>query len=129
MAKVIAPVVCLAARILQVRHLKTGDTVGYGATHKCKAPTVLATAAMGYADGYLRSFSGHGIVYAGGITLPVIGRVSMDLITIDATAFPALAEGDWVTLPYNLPDLAEQSGVSQYELLTTLGQRSKRIWR
>ena len=53
----------------------------------------------------------------------------MDLITIDATAFPALAEGDWVTLPYNLPDLAEQSGVSQYELLTTLGQRSKRIWR
>lgn len=128
MTKGIATVVSAAARILQVRHLKAGEPVGYGATHKCKAPTVLATAAMGYADGYLRSFAGNGMVYAGDVALPVIGRISMDLITIDASACPALAEGDWVTLPYDLPVLAAQSGLSQYELLTTLGQRSRRIW-
>ncbi len=128
MADGIAPVVSVAARILQVRHLEPGDTVGYGATHICQTPTVLATAAMGYADGYLRSFAGNGMVYAGEVALPVVGRISMDLITIDASACPSLAEGDWVKLPYDLPVLAEQSGLSQYELITGLGQRSKRIW-
>lgn len=128
MAGGIAPVVSVAARILQVRNLEAGDAVGYGATHICEGPTMLATAAMGYADGYLRSFSARGEVYAGDIALPVIGRVSMDLITIDASACPSLAEGDWVMLPYDLPVLAAQCGLSQYELITTLGPRSKRIW-
>lgn len=124
----IVPVLRVASRILQVRHLQAGDAVGYGATHVCDKPTVLATAAMGYADGYLRSFAGSGTVYAGEKALPVIGRISMDLITIDASACPSLAEGDWVTLPYDLAALAVQSGLSQYELITGLGQRSKRIW-
>jgi alanine racemase len=128
MAGGIAPVLRVASQILQVRQLRAGEPVGYGATHICEKPTVLATAAMGYADGYLRSFAGKGVVYAGNIALPVIGRVSMDLITIDASACPSLAEGDWVTLPYDLPTLAAQSGLSQYELITSLGQRSKRIW-
>ncbi len=128
MAGGIAPVVSVAARILQVRNLKAGDAVGYGATHICGQPTMLATAAMGYADGYLRSFVGNGMVYADKVALPVIGRISMDLITVDASAFPSLAEGDWVMLPYDLPVVAAQSGLSQYELITTLGRRSKRIW-
>ncbi len=128
MAGGIAQVASLSARILQVRHLEAGEPVGYGGTYVCERPTVLATVAMGYADGYMRSFAGNGIVYAGDIALPVIGRISMDLITIDASACPSLAEGDWVTLPYGLPVLAKQSGLSQYELLTTLGQRSRRIW-
>jgi alanine racemase len=128
MAVGISPVVQIAARVLQVRHLKAGDPVGYGATFICDGPTVFATAAMGYADGYLRSFAGQGMVYAGDIRLPVIGRVSMDLITIDASACPSISEGDWVALPYDLPALSAQSGLSQYELVTTLGQRSERIW-
>lgn len=128
MAAGIVPVLHVASRILQVRHLCAGEAVGYGATHICEKPTVLATAAMGYADGYLRSFAGQGTVYAGDIALPVIGRISMDLITIDASACPSLAEGNWVKLPYDLPALAAQSGLSQYELITGLGQRSTRIW-
>ena len=128
MACGISPVLHVASCILQVRQIGAGDAVGYGATHICKAPTVIATAAMGYADGYLRSFAGQGTVYAGEVALPVIGRISMDLITIDASACPALSEGDWVTMPYDLPVLAAQSGLSQYELITSLGQRSKRIW-
>lgn len=128
MAAGISPVVHIAARVLQVRQLNAGDPVGYGATYICDGPTTVATAAMGYADGYLRSFAGHGMVYADDVALPVIGRVSMDLITVDATACPTLSEGDWVKLPYDLATLSAQSGLSQYELITTLGQRSKRIW-
>jgi alanine racemase len=125
----ISPVLHVASRILQIRQLSAGEAVGYGATYLCSEPTLVATAAMGYADGYLRSFAGQGTVYAGGVALPVIGRVSMDLITIDITACPALIEGDWVTLPYDLPTLAAHSGLSQYELITSLGNRSHRVWR
>jgi alanine racemase len=128
MAEGVVPVLHIAARILQVRHLQAGEPVGYGATYICKEPTIVATAAMGYADGYLRSFAGSGTVYAGGAALPVIGRVSMDLVTIDASAYPSLTEGDWVTMPYDLPQLAAQSGLSQYELITSLGRRSARFW-
>jgi alanine racemase len=128
MAGGIVPVLHVASRILQLRHLRAGEAVGYGATYICEKPTVLATAAIGYADGYLRSFAGSGIVYFGDVALRLIGRISMDLITIDASVCPSLTEGDWVTLPYDLPTLAAQSGLSQYELITTLGQRSKRIW-
>jgi alanine racemase len=128
MSSDIGPVVSIAARILQVRRLAVGEPVGYGGTYICNKPTVLATAAMGYADGYLRSFVANGTVYAGEVSLPVVGRISMDLITIDASACPAMAEGDWVTLPYDLPKLSTQSGLSQYELLTGLGSRSERIW-
>ncbi len=128
MATGISPVAHIAARVLQVRHLKVGDAVGYGATYICEEPTIIATASMGYADGYLRSFAGRGVVYADDVGLPVIGRVSMDLITINASAGPSLSEGDWVRLPFDLPELSAQSGLSQYELLTTLGQRSDRIW-
>ena len=128
MSEGILPVLSVASRILQVRRLGPGEPVGYGATHICQTPTLLATAALGYADGYLRSFATRGKVYAGEIELPVVGRISMDLITIDASACPELAEGDWVTLPYDLPVLAAQSGLSQYELLTGLGSRFQRSW-
>ena len=128
MSGAISPVCSAACRVLQVRHLGVGDPVGYGATYICEAPTVLATVALGYADGYLRSFATRGKVYAGAMQLPVIGRVSMDLITVDATACPAIAEGDWVTLPFDLPELAAQSGLSQYEVLTSLGKRHQRSW-
>ena len=63
-----------------------------------------------------------------GASLPLIGRVSMDLVALDVSAAPELAEGEWVTLDYDLPQAAEASGLSQYELLTTLGARHERIW-
>ena len=128
MATGITPVLHVTARILQVRQLVAGDSVGYGATYICTGPTKVATAAMGYADGYFRCFAGRGTVYAGDAELPVIGRISMDVITIDASVSETLTEGDWVTLPYDLPALSAQSGLSQYELITSLGHRSQRIW-
>ena len=128
MAEFITPVVSIAAKVLQIRQLLAGDPVGYNATFVSDKPTRVATIALGYADGYLRSFSGKGVASFGGITMPVIGRVSMDLITIDASGVSGLAEADWVTICYDLLTASAQSGVSQYELLTGLGNRSENLW-
>ena len=76
---------------------------------------------IGYADGYLRGFSSRGSAFAGEFALPVLGRVSMDLIAVGCDAAPGLKEGDWVEIDYDLPSASKQSGLSQYELLTTLG--------
>lgn len=129
MANGIMPVVSVAARIMQVRKIDAGSAVGYAKTHICSGPTNLATASIGYADGYFRSFTNAGVVYAGDVALPVIGRVSMDLITVDASTYPCLEEGDWISIPYKLPDLKLQSGLSQYELITSLGNRFERLWQ
>jgi alanine racemase len=88
----------------------------------------VATLNLGYADGYLRCFSGKGIARAGDAELPVIGRVSMDLTAIAVDAAPGLAEGDWVSLDYALPETSVLSGLSQYELITGLGPRFDRVW-
>jgi alanine racemase len=117
------------AQIVQRRRVPQGDTVGYNATFTADQPTELAILNIGYADGYLRGFSGRGHALAEGAVLPVAGRVSMDLTAIIVDAAPQLAEGDWVELDYDLPAAAAQSGLSQYELLTTLGRRHDRSWR
>ena len=83
---------------------------------------------IGYADGYLRGFSSRGSGFAGEFALPVLGRVSMDLLALGCDAVPELKEGDWVEIAYDLPTASEASGVAQYELLTTLGSRFERIW-
>lgn len=114
------------AQILQRRHVMAGDTVGYNATFTASAPMDLAILNIGYADGYLRGFSARGS--AAGGTLPVIGRVSMDLIALGVEAQPELGEGDWVAIDYHLPTASAQSGLSQYELLTGLGARFDRVW-
>lgn len=129
MANGIQSVVRLSARILQVRQLQIGESVGYNATFTCQTPTKVATLSIGYADGYLRGFSGKGSVAANGTKLPVIGRVSMDLVTIDIGMAPGLEEGNWVEVDYDLPNVSAISGLSQYELLTVLGKRHARIWR
>jgi alanine racemase len=126
----IAQVVRVEARIVQRRSVPAGDSVGYNATFTASRPTELAILNIGYADGYLRGFSGGaGRVWHGGQSLPVCGRVSMDLTAVDVSAAPELREGDWLELDYHLPSAAAASGLSQYELLTTLGQRHARIWR
>ena len=124
----IKPVVRLQPNVLQIRDHPNGALVGYNATYQCKGPTRVATLAMGYADGYGRCFSNVGAAQFNGVTLPVIGRVSMDLVTVDATQCTALKEGDWVDMAYDLQSSAQISGMSQYELLTGLGRRSERIW-
>ena len=124
----IAQVAFPEAEIVQRRTVHSGETIGYGATWTAKADTEAAIVNIGYADGYLRCFAGKGSASAGGSPLPLIGRVSMDLIALDVTAAPELREGDWVTLDYDLPSAAEASGLSQYELLTGLSQRLERRW-
>jgi len=76
----------------------------------------------------LRCFAGKGIARFGTVALPLVGRVSMDLVAFDCSATPQLREGDWVTLDYDLPVAAEVSGLSQYELLTGLSARFERLW-
>lgn len=128
MASGVTPVVRIMARILQVRQLDDGDAIGYNATYVCQAPTKIATLSFGYADGYLRCFSSKGVIIADGKAMPVIGRVSMDLITAHINSVPTLTEGDWVDVAYDLPEVSALSGVSQYELLTGLGNRFKLSW-
>src|SRR3546814_3456553 len=80
------PVVRLQARILQVRAIDAPQAVGYGATHRATGPARIATVAAGYADGYLRSLSSRGHAWVAGHRVPVVGRVSMDLLALDVTA-------------------------------------------
>ena len=124
----IAQVAFPEAEVVQRRTIRAGETCGYGATWTATADTEAAIVNIGYADGYLRCFAGKGSASIGGKTLPLIGRVSMDLIALDAGAVPELREGDWVTLDYDLPGAAEASGLSQYELLTGLSERLERRW-
>ena len=116
------------AEVVQRRMVRAGETIGYGATWTATADTEAAIVNIGYADGYLRCFAGKGAASVEGKALPLIGRVSMDLIALDVSATPDLAEGDWVTLDYDLPTASEASGLSQYELLTGLSERLERRW-
>ena len=116
------------AEVIQRRTIRAGESCGYGATFVAEADTEAAILNIGYADGYLRGFSSRGWGYAGEFTLPVLGRVSMDLIALGCDAAPDIKEGEWIELDYNLPDAASSSGLSQYELLTTLGSRFERRW-
>lgn len=111
------------AAILQVREVAAGDTLGYNATFTAPAPMRVGTIALGYADGYLRRWSGKGVMLAGERRLSVLGRVSMDMTIIDLSCAPELREGDWVEAQYALPEAAVISGLSQYELVTSLGRR------
>ncbi|PJI87741.1 alanine racemase [Sphingomonas koreensis] len=124
----IRQVVTPEVQVLQRRRVAAGQSVGYNATWTAAADTEVAILNLGYADGYLRCFSDKGSAIASGIRMPVIGRVSMDLTAIDASAVPDLAEGDWVAIDYALPEAAVLSGMSQYELLTALGARYDRMW-
>lgn len=114
------------AQIIQVRELAAGDTVGYNATFTAPQPMRIGVVSLGYADGYLRCWSGKGTMRAGEAVLPVLGRVSMDMTVIDLAAAAGVGEGDWVSVDYALPEAAAESGLSQYELLTVLGHRFTR---
>ncbi|MCR4379146.1 MAG: alanine racemase, partial [Rhodospirillales bacterium] len=128
-----AQVVRLQAKILQTRTIDTPQGVGYGSTHRAAERERISTLAAGYADGYLRSLSNAGDVYIGEHKAPIIGRVSMDLITVDVTHIPEplTRPGQLVDLigPHNPVDaVAAKAGTIGYEMLTALGGRYHRIY-
>jgi alanine racemase len=125
-ADVLRQVVTPEVQILQRRRVAAGHPVGYNATWIAPKDTEVAIVNLGYADGYLRTFSDRGTASSG--TIPVIGRVSMDLVALDVSSAPELAEGDWLPIDYALPSASASSGLSQYELLTGLGGRYARVW-
>ncbi len=123
------PVVCLRVRVLQLREIPPGTPVGYEATWRARRPTRIATACVGYADGWPRALSNRGAAFFDGTALPLVGRVSMDLVTYDATDCPSLRPGDWLELigPHMpLDDVAALAGTNAYEILTSLGPRYAR---
>ncbi|MBL6455360.1 alanine racemase [Belnapia sp. T6] len=122
----------LEAPILQVREIAAGTPVGYGASWTAPRPSRIATVAAGYADGYLRALSGRATGILAGRPVPLVGRVSMDLITFDVTDVPPPAPGDRIGLigPGLTPDdLATAAGTIGYEILTSLGARYRREYR
>jgi alanine racemase len=123
LAQQIKSVATPQATIMQVRKLTAGDSVGYNATFTAKQGMRVGIVSLGYADGYLRTWSGKGVMRHSGGEVSTLGRVSMDMIVVDLSDALNLGEGDWLDVPYDLPTAARTSGLSQYELLTILGQR------
>lgn len=122
-------IVSLYRPVLQVRPVRKGETAGYGATYRFEQDTVTATVAVGYADGFLRCLGNKGTLYYNGKPCPVIGRVSMDLTTIDLGPGSNAGPGDMVEIigPHQSPDkLASDAGTIGYEILTSLGSRYMR---
>jgi alanine racemase len=126
------PALRLRATITQVKELPAGSSVGYGRTWIASRPARVATVAIGYEDGLLRSRSGRGEVVVAGRRAPLIGRVSMDQITLDVTDLPEVEAGETVTLigdGISAEQVAEWSGTISYEVLTALGGRVRRTYR
>ncbi len=124
----IRQVVRVEAQVVQRRTIRAGESCGYGGAFAAEADVEAAIVNLGYADGFLRGFSSSGSAFAGEFALPVLGRVSMDLIALGCDAAQDLKEGDWVEIDYDLPSASQASGLSQYELLTILGHRFERRW-
>jgi alanine racemase len=132
-------VVELKGRIIQVRPVNKGESVGYGATWSAGRPSRIAVVALGYADGFLRSAGASkgkaaGDIIVGGKRCPIIGRVSMDLLALDVTDLAAgtVRRGDFATLigdGISVDDLAAAMGTIGYELLTSLGRRYHRVYK
>lgn len=126
-------IVRLKGRILQIRDVDRGDSVGYGATHVMDAPGRLATVAVGYADGWLRSLSSRGSGRLVGKRVPLVGRVSMDLAVFDVSGLdPVHAQpGGFIELlgeDYGVDRAAADAGTIGYEILTALGRRYCRVY-
>ena len=127
-------VVSVDIAVVQTRAVPAGARVGYGGAHVTQAPRRLATLAAGYADGIPRALSDRGAVFFDGIRLPIVGRVSMDSMTVDISALPegALTLGsrvEWIGPHQTLEAIAAQANTIAYEILTRLGHRYHRVYR
>lgn len=128
------PVVTVRARVVDVRSLRAGDTVSYGATWRAPAPRLVATVPYGHADGYPIACSGNGLALLRGVPVPVVGRVTMDMTMLDVTDVEC-ARGDVVTFIgrdgeaiQTVDDVCARSGVSPYELLVRMRNRIPRVY-
>ncbi|WP_394727644.1 alanine racemase [Altererythrobacter sp. GH1-8] len=131
LGEAIKPVAGIEAAILQTRDISAGESVGYNARFTAPRDMRVGVVSLGYADGVLRAWGqsggGGGSFQHGETRLPMLGTVSMDMIVADLTEAPELREGDWVSLPYSLQNAAQQTTLSQYELLTVLGKRLRSV--
>ena len=121
------PVVRLDLPVAQVRHLEAGEVVGYGNSWRARRPSRIASVVAGYADGLLRSLSNKGALWAGDVPCPLVGRVSMDTITVDVTDLEEVPSALMMIGPnQSFDDLASVAGTIGYEILTSLGSRYNR---
>lgn len=126
LADAIRPVVQVEAQILQCRNLAPGEGVGYNAAFISPTHMRIGTVSVGYADGFLRQRGPGNALRHEGRPLPVLGKVSMDMVVVDLDQAPDLFAGDWVTVPWDVNDAAQQKGLSSYEMLTLIGGRLRR---
>ena len=121
-------VVRMEAQVLQLKVLRAGEAIGYGATFVAERDTPVAILNLGYADGYPRNLGNQGHARQGGTALPLLGRVSMDLVAADVTRARDLREGDWLEVDFDPTLVARAAGISPYEALTGIGHRFERNW-
>jgi len=128
----LAPVVQLTTTISQIRHLKKGDTVGYNRAGVLLRDSIIATVRLGYAGGYSRHLGlGKGAMWLNGLLAPIVGDICMDMTMIDITDIPSVSEGDSVQVfgkNLAITQVAKWAGTIPYEILTSIGQRVKRIY-
>jgi alanine racemase len=129
------PALTIRARIARLHAIGTGETIGYGRTYHAPGPRTIALVPIGYGDGYHRLLSGRAQVLVGGRRCPVVGRVSMDQISVDVSGVPGVREGDPVVVvgrqgveQITLDELAAAAGTISYELLTHLAPRLPRVY-
>jgi len=125
------PVARLCARVVALRRLRPGDTVSYGAEAEVESDTTIATLAIGYGDGLPRSLGSRGLIEINGVIVPLVGRVTMDMIMVDVEDTP-VALGDVATVfggLVSLDDQAELAGTISYELLTAISPRVMRRYQ
>jgi alanine racemase len=145
------PVVSVEAQLVQIRDVPAGGSVGYGATYVTGEPTRVGVLNVGYADGVLRLLGPKTFIRKDDRSFVAVGRVSMDLVAVDLDGakesqniagrsgglvdawtepLPRLSfeEGEWLLIDYDLVRLSDETGLSQYELLTNLGSRFERVW-
>lgn len=121
------PVAYLDLPVIQIREVEAGETVGYGNSWTARRPSKIATVSGGYADGLIRAIGAGAQLYHGSQTVPVVGRVSMDLITADVTDLHDLPGALSILGPdQTVDDLAARAGTIGYEILTSLGARYQR---
>ena len=121
------PVVALSLPVIQLRELEPGETAGYACAWTAEAPSVIATVSGGYADGLPRTLGNAAVLWDGDVPCPLVGRVSMDLITVDVTHLPQMPRAlDIIGAMQTIDDLADAAGTIGYEILTSLGARYAR---
>jgi alanine racemase len=126
-------VVSIKAKIIQLRDVENDGTIGYAATHEINAGSRIAVVPVGYADGYLRTLSNNSYGFFADKKVPLVGRVSMDMLIFDVSKIPAnkIKLGDEIELigdNFTVDEVAKKAGTIGYEILTNLGSRYKRIY-